>query len=139
MRRDQPLLRCASGSARTFPWGARIRTAEPSIAGQPTIRPSTSSMAMQVAALALPMPLAFVEYLNDPTGSAEQLAVAVFRQTDGGYQFVKRLPSNMVGNLAPGTAVRFQNGQASWAAEALRAGDSRSMATGRKQVTVSIR
>ena len=86
-----------------------------------------------------PDAIAFVQYLNDPTGNAEQLAVAVFRQTGGNYQFVKRLPPATVGNLASGAAVRFQNGQASWAAEALRAGDSRSMATGRRQVTVSIR
>ena len=87
----------------------------------------------------IPDALAFVQYLNDPTGNAEQLAVAVFRQTGDGYQFVKRLPPTMVGNLAPGTAVRFQHGQASWTATALQRSDSRSMPTGHKQVTVSIR
>ena len=86
-----------------------------------------------------PDAVAFVQYVNDPTGSAQQLAVAVFRQTGDRYQFVKRLPSAMVGNLMPGTAVRFQDGQASWTAAALQRNDSRSMPTGHKQVTVSIR
>ncbi len=86
-----------------------------------------------------PDALAFIQYVNDPTGNAEQLAVVVFRQTGGGYQFVKRLPPNTAGNLAPGAVVRFQNGQASWSMEVLRASDSRSMPTGRKQVSVSIR
>ncbi len=86
-----------------------------------------------------PDALAFVQYVNDPTGSAEQLAVAVFRQTGDGYQFVKRLPPTMVGNLAPGAAVQFQHGQESWTAAALQGSDSRSMSTGHKQVTVSIR
>ena len=85
-----------------------------------------------------PDALAFVQYVNDPTGNAQQLAVAVFRQTGDGYQFVKRLPT-MVGNLAPGAAVRFQHGQATWTAVALQRSDSRSMPTGHKQVTVSIR
>ena len=86
-----------------------------------------------------PDALAFIQYLGDPTGNAEQFAVAVFRQTGAGYQFVRRLPPAMVGNLAPGAAVRFGNGQASWTATALQRSDSRSMPTGHKQVTVSIR
>ncbi len=86
-----------------------------------------------------PDALAFIRYLTDPTGSAEQVVVAVFRQSGGGYEFVKRLPTALVGNVVPGAAVRFQHGQASWSAEALRSGDSRSMPTGHKQVTVSIR
>ena len=86
-----------------------------------------------------PDALVFVRYVGDPTGNAEQLAVAVFRQDGEEYRFVRRLPPAAVGNLTPGTAVRFDRGQASWSIEVLRPGDSRSMPTGHKQVSVSMR
>ena len=88
-----------------------------------------------------PDALAFIRFVDDPSGNGEQLAVALFHQSRTGadYQFVKRLPAAQVGDVVPGTPVRFEHGRASWTMLSLQSDDSRSMPTGRRQASVSLR
>ena len=88
-----------------------------------------------------PDALAFIRFVDDPSGNGEQLAVALFHQFRPGadYRLVKRLPPAQVGDVAPGTLVRFERGRAIWTMLSLQSDDSRSMPTGRKQTSVSLR
>ena len=88
-----------------------------------------------------PDALAFIRFVDDPSGNGEQLAVALFHQSRSGadYRFVKRLPPAQVGDVAPGTPVRFEHGRATWTMLSLQSDDSKSMPTGRRQTSVSLR
>lgn len=80
--------------------------------------------------------LAFLTWLPDPTGNAEQTAAAVFRDGPEGWHLARRLPGI---HAKPTGAATFQGGTALFAVEVLRPGDARCCPTGRRTVRVNLR
>lgn len=80
--------------------------------------------------------VAFATYLNDPTGNAEQFAVAVFRKGPEGWRFARNVPG-LSGKSA--TNVVFRGDKVGFDTEVWRKNDSRCCPTGRKHWTISLR
>ena len=81
-----------------------------------------------------------VTYLNDPTGNAEQFAVAAFRQTASGtYRFVKTFPGAASNGPAAGSTVRFGGGRATWDAVRTPPYGARAVSSTRQHVSISLR
>ncbi len=87
-----------------------------------------------------PDAVVLVAYLNDPTGNAEQFAVAAFRQTaSGAYRFVKTYPGVPGNGPAPGSTVRFGGGRATWDAVATPPYGTRAVSSTRQHVFIVLR
>lgn len=80
--------------------------------------------------------VAFATYVNDPTGNAEQFAVAVFRKDSSGWRFVRNVPG-LGGKSA--TNVAFLGDKVGFDTEVWRKNDGHCCPTGRKHWTISLR
>lgn len=80
--------------------------------------------------------VAFATYINDPTGNAQQFAVAVFRKEGGGWRFVRN--AERVLGQEPSN-VAFRGGKVEFDTATLRDSDSRCCPTGRKHWSVPLR
>jgi hypothetical protein len=81
--------------------------------------------------------LAFVYYLGDPTGNAENLQVAYFRRFGDRFQFVKKIP-NVYGQVTAKTVVVFSSGMATFSLRTLKPTDSLCCPTGQTKYSVRI-
>ena len=80
--------------------------------------------------------VAFASYINDPTGNAQQTAIAIFRKDQGDWRFVRNVPD--VRGLSPSN-VSFRSGKVEFDTAVLRDSDSRCCPTGRKHWSVPLR
>lgn len=80
--------------------------------------------------------VAFATYVNDPTGNAEQFAVAIFRKGPDGWRFVRNVPG-LAGKSA--SDVTFRGDTVGFVTEVWRENDGHCCPTGRKRWTVSLR
>lgn len=80
--------------------------------------------------------VAFATYINDPTGNAQQFAVAVFRKDGGRYRFVRNADSVL--GQEP-TNIAFREGKVEFDTATLRDSDSRCCPTGRTHWSVPLR
>ena len=80
--------------------------------------------------------VAFATYVNDPTGNAEQFAVAIFRKNSNGWQFLR----NVQGPSGKSASnVTFRGDNVGFDTEVLRKNDGRCCPTGRKHWTIPLR
>lgn len=80
--------------------------------------------------------VAFATYINDPTGNAQQFAVAVFRKDGGRWRFV-RTADRVLGQEPSNIA--FRGGKVEFDTATLRDSDSRCCPTGRTHWSVNLR
>lgn len=80
--------------------------------------------------------VAFATYINDPTGNAQQFAVAVFRNEGGRWRFVRN--ADRVLGQEP-TNVAFRSGKVEFDTATMRDSDSRCCPTGRTHWVVPLR
>jgi hypothetical protein len=80
--------------------------------------------------------VAFATYINDPTGNAQQFAVAVFRKDGGGWRFVRN--ADRVLGQEPSN-VAFRGGKVEFDTATMRDSDSRCCPTGRTHWSVPLR
>lgn len=80
--------------------------------------------------------VAFATYVNDPTGNAEQFAMAIFRKGPNGWRFMRNVP-RLAGKSA--SNVTFRGDHVGFVTEVWRKTDFRCCPTGSKHWTVSLR
>lgn len=80
--------------------------------------------------------VAFATYINDPTGNAQQFAVASFRKEGGGWRFGRN--ADRVLGQEPSN-VAFKDGKVEFDTATLRDSDPRCCPTGRKHWSVPLR
>jgi len=80
--------------------------------------------------------VAFATYINDPTGNAQQFAVAVFRKEGGSWRFVRN--ADRVLGQDPSN-IAFKGGKVEFDTATLRDSDTRCCPTGRKHWVVPLR
>lgn len=80
--------------------------------------------------------VAFATYINDPTGNAQQFAVAVFRKEGGDWRFVRN--ADRVLGQEPSN-IAFRGGKVEFDTATLRDSDTRCCPTGRTHWAVPLR
>lgn len=80
--------------------------------------------------------VAFGTYINDPTGNAQQFAVAAFRKDGGRWRFV-RTADRVLGQDASNVA--FKGGKVEFDTTTMRDSDTRCCPTGRTHWSVPLR
>lgn len=79
--------------------------------------------------------IAFVRFQADPTGNAENLEVATFRNEGGRWTYVRKV-QNVFGQGPD--RIAFEGGKAVFTMQVLREGDGRCCPTGTKRYSVQV-